>query len=121
VHREGGEPVRRRIIDVPAIGLELKSHARCRKRFEELERMSDTEGLSASEHDIGNADRGDLPGERERFLAGQLISPGAIGSGLLAAGKAPTLAAVGELPGDEERRAVVLRGRSEWGTQVKRM
>jgi len=83
--------------------------------------MRDAKRLPAAENNVRNAGGRDLSRERERLLAGELIGPSPIRPRFLAAGEATARAAIGELPGDEERRAVVLGGRAEWAAQVKRM
>jgi hypothetical protein len=83
----------------------------------------DAEGLAAAEGDVGDAGCGDGVGERERLARRQLVAPGPVRTGFLAARDAARAAAVGQLPGQEEGRIVVVDGapRPRSGIQVKRM
>jgi hypothetical protein len=63
------------------------------------------EGLAASERDIGNAERRDALRELARFVAAELIAPGAVRTRFLAAGDAARGAMIGELPGKKKGRA----------------
>ena len=61
--------------------------------------------------------------ERQRLVTPELVAPRLVGTGLLAAGEAARLAAVGQLPGDEQGRTVIV-GRAPLHRirdQVKRM
>ena len=64
------------------------------------------ERLAAAEGDVGNAGIDDAAREVERLVAAELVAPGAVGAGFLAAGDAARAAAVGELPGKKKGRAV---------------
>jgi hypothetical protein len=68
---------------------------RCRERF------------TPAESDVRDARGGDLPGDRQRLLARELIEPRLVRAGLLAAGEASRTAPIGQLPGNKERRRVL--------------
>jgi hypothetical protein len=64
--------------------------------------------LAPAEGDVGNARFGDVAGELQGLLACQLIVPGAVRTGFLAAGDAARTAVVGQLPGEEQRSGIFL-------------
>jgi hypothetical protein len=106
VDAQRGEAVRGRVVDAAAVGLELERDAAAGQAVEEVPAERNTQRLAAAERDVGNGELDDRVRERERLVARQLVRPRAIGPGLLAARDAARRAAVGELPGDEERRAI---------------
>jgi len=63
------------------------------------------ERLPAAEGNVGNPGIDDAARQVERFVAAELIAPGAVRARLLAAGDAARTAAVGELPGKKKGRA----------------
>jgi hypothetical protein len=63
------------------------------------------ERLAAAEGDVGDARLDDAVRKLERFVAAELIAPGAVRAGFLAAGYAARGAAIGELPGKKKGRA----------------
>ena len=81
-----------------------------REPFEDIPAVRHAERLAAAEGDEGNAEIDDGAGQAERLVAAQLIAPGPAGAGFLAAGKAACAAAVGQLPGKEKGRIVVIDG-----------
>jgi hypothetical protein len=112
-------------IDVAALGLELERHAALREDLEDLPRMGHAQRLAAAEGGIGNSSGYDLPRDIERLGARELVAPGLVGAGFLAAGEATRAAAVGELPCNEKGRPVLLDRaplrRRVRADQVKRM
>ena len=64
------------------------------------------ERLAAAERDVRNAGVDDAVGEVEGLVARQLVAPGLVGTGFLAARDAPRAASVGQLPGKKKGRAV---------------
>src|SRR5207244_6253229 len=90
------------------VGLELERSACARKRLEKLPAMGYSERLAAAERNIRNAEAIDLARDRQRFVARRFIGPRLVGSGFFATGDATRIAAIGQLPGDKKRRAVLL-------------
>ena len=76
--------------------------------LEQLPAVRHAERLAAAEGDVGNAGSDDAAGELERLVAVELVAPGAVRAGFLAAGDAARAAAVGELPGKKKGRAVLV-------------
>ena len=72
--------------------------------------MRDAERLAAAEGDEGDAEIDDVAGDAKRLVAAQLIAPGLVGAGFLAARKTACAAAVGQLPGKKKGRIVVIDG-----------
>jgi hypothetical protein len=63
------------------------------------------ERLAAAEGDVRNAGLGDAARELERLFPVELVAPGAVRAGLLAAGDTARAAAIGKLPGKKKGRA----------------
>jgi hypothetical protein len=90
---------------VAAVGLDLQRDAVRREQLDNVPEVSYAERLAAAEGDVGNAAGRDAAGELERLAAGELVAPGAVRAGFLAAGDAARAAAIGELPGKKKGRA----------------
>jgi hypothetical protein len=78
------------------------------EQLDHLPEVRHAERLAAAESDIRNTERNDAAGEVERFVAIELVAPGPVRTGLLAAGDAACCAAVGKLPGKKKGRAVFM-------------
>jgi hypothetical protein len=119
------EAIGGRRVDAAAVGLELEGDVAIGEPLEDVPRMRRAERLAAAEGDVGDAGLGDRGGEIERFARRQLVAPGAVRTGFLAAREAPRAAAVGQLPGKKKGRFVVIDGAPRgWvrnRLQVKRM
>ena len=96
-----GQPVGGGVIDAAAVGLELERDAGVGQTVEEVPAVRRTERLAAAEGNVGDAGVGDAPRDVERLVARQLVAPGLVGSGFLAACDAAGAASVGQLPGKE--------------------
>jgi hypothetical protein len=72
--------------------------------------MGRAEGFASAESYVWNAGIHNAPGEIQSLGAIQLIAPGPVGAGLLAAGEAARGAAIGQLPGKKKGRAVFAYG-----------
>jgi hypothetical protein len=87
--------------------------------------MGHAQRLAAAEGCVGNSRGHDLARDIQRLGARELVTPRLVGSGLLAAGEAARAAAIGELPGNEKGRPVLLDRtplrRRVRADQVKRM
>jgi hypothetical protein len=70
--------------------------------------MRHAQRLAAAERRVGNAERADGLGDPDGLVGAKLVRPAPVGAGFLAAGEAARLAAVGQLPGDEEGSAVLV-------------
>jgi len=124
VHGQVTQAIGGAFVDAGAVGLELDRDATGGEALEDAPSMRGTERLAAAEGDVGDAERGDAVGERERLARAQLVAPSLVGAGLLAAREAARAAAVGQLPGEKKGRRVFIDGappgvRSR--VQVKRM
>jgi hypothetical protein len=108
LHRVGRDAIGRGVVDVAAVGLELEGNAAAREDVEERPRVRRAQRLAAAECDIGNPGGDDALREVQRFGGRELVAPGLIGAGFLAAGDATGAATVGQLPRDEEGRPVLL-------------
>jgi hypothetical protein len=94
-------------IRLPSVSI-LSATPASERRSNSSQQKGDVERLAAAERHERNAGRRDVLHERQRFVAGQLVGPGLVRTGLLATGKTARPAAIGELPGDEQGRTVVL-------------
>jgi len=113
-------------VDAAAVGLELEGDAPGSEPREDIPAMRDAKGLAAAEGGEGDAEIDDGVGEAKRLVTAQLIAPGLVGTGFLAARKTARAAAVGQLPGKEKGRIVVIDGAplhrfASGRIQVKRM
>src|SRR4029079_19837030 len=88
--------------------LDCDTATACREAVEDIPAMRDAERLAAAEGDEGDAEIDDGAGEAERLVAAQLIAPGLVGAGFLAARQTARAAAVGQLPGEKKGRVVVI-------------
>ena len=91
-----------------AVSFELEGDTCFGQKLEDFPTMPYAEWLATAECYIRNTCSYDLSRKRERFLAREFITPGLIRTGLLAARDAPGSAAIGQLPGNEERGGVRL-------------
>ena len=96
------------VVDAAAVGLDLEGDAGAGEDLEELPAMRHAERLAAAERNVGDAELADAPREVERFVAAKLVAPRLVGAGFLAARDAARAAAVGQLPGEEEGRPVLV-------------
>ena len=109
VERKGLQPVGGGIVDMAAVGFELEGDAARRRGSR---RYPSNAGLRAvRRHRRRRRECRNPAIRRARSSAAarsQLVRPRAVGAGLLAAREAARAAAVGELPGKEKGRAVLL-------------
>ena len=92
---------------LPSVSI-LRATPAAARTLEELPAMRHAERLAAAEGDVGDAGLDDAPREVERLVAAKLIAPRLVGAGFLAAGDAARAAAVGQLPGKEKGRPVLI-------------
>ena len=87
--------------------------------------VKNAERFAAAKGGVGNSRGNDLARDIERLGARELVTPRLVGPGFLAAGEAARAAAIGELPGNEKGRPVLLDRaplrRRVRADQVKRM